>query len=149
MSLCTCFFFSISPSNEYSRLMSFRIDWFHLLAVQGTLKCLLQHYSSKASILQHSAFFILQLSYPYMTTGKMIALTIWTFVGKIMSLLFNMLLGFVVAFIPRNKNLLLLWLQSLSEMIREPRKIKPVTVSIVFPSICQKVIGSDAMILAF
>ena len=106
------FSFSISPSNEYSRLISFRIDWFDLFAVQGTLKSLLQHHSSKASILQHSAFFMVQLSYPYMTTGKTIALTRWTFVGKVMSLLFNMQSRFVIVFLPRSKCLLISWLQS-------------------------------------
>ena len=104
------FSFNISPSSEYSGLISFRIDWLDFLAVQGTLKSLLQHYSSKASVLQCSAFFIVQLSHPYMTTGKTIALTRWTFVGKIMSLLFNMLCRFVIAFLPRNKHLLLLQL---------------------------------------
>ena len=103
--------FSISPSNEYSGLISFRIDWLDLLAVQGTLKTLLQHHSSKASFLQHSAFFIVQISHPYMTTGKTIALTRWTFVGKVMSLLFNMLSGLVIAFLPRSKCLLISRLQ--------------------------------------
>ena len=113
---------SISPSNEYSGLISFRMDWFDLLAVQGTLKSLLQHHSSKASILQRSAFFIVQLSHPYMTTGKTIALTIWTF-SKVMSLLFNMLSRFVMAFLPKSKCLLILWLQSLPPVIlKSPRK---------------------------
>ena len=103
--VCWSFSFSICPSNEYSGLISFRMDWLDLLAVQGTLKSLLQHYSSKESILQHSAFFIVQLSHPYMTTGKTIALTIWTFVGKVMSLLFNMLSRLVIAFLPRSKHL--------------------------------------------
>ena len=111
------FSFSICPSNEYSGLISFMMDWLDLLAVQGTLKTLLQHYSSKASILQCSAFFIVQLSHPYMTTGKTIALTTWTFVGKVMSLLFNMLSRFVKAFLPRSKHLLISWLQSLSPVI--------------------------------
>ena len=111
------FSFSISPSNEYSGLISFRIDWLDLLAVQGTLKSLLQHYSSEASILWHSAFFILQLSHPYMTTGKTIALTRWTFVGKVMSLLFNMLSMLVIAFLPRRKSLLISWLQLSSTVI--------------------------------
>ena len=102
--------FSISPTNKYSGLISFRIDWFDLLAVQGTLKSLLQHYSSKASILQHSAFFMVQLSHPYMTTGKAMALTRWTFVGKVMSLLFNMLPRFVIPFLPKRKCLLISWL---------------------------------------
>jgi len=115
--------FSISPSNVYSRLISFRIDWLDLLAVQGTLKRLLQHHSSKASIVWHPAFFIVQLSHPYMTTGKTIALTRWTFVGKVMSLLFNMLSRFVRAFLPRSKYLLISLLQSLSEVILEPIKI--------------------------
>ena len=125
------FNFSISPSNEYSGLMSFRIDWLDLLVVQGTFKSLLQHHSSKASILWHSTFFIVQLSPPYMTTGKTIALTRWTFVGKVLSLLFNMLYRLVIAFLPRNKHFLISWLQSLSTVILEPRKIKSVTVSIV------------------
>ena len=106
------FSFSISPSNEYSELISFRMDWLDLLAVQGTLKSLLQHHSSKASILWHSAFFIVQLSHPYMTTGKTISLTRWTFVDKVMSLLFNMLSRFLIAFLPRSKHLLISWLQS-------------------------------------
>ena len=103
---------AVSPSNEHSGLISFRIDWFDLLTVQGTLKSLLQHHSSKATILQLSAFFMVQLPYPYMTTGKIIALTMWTFVGKVMSLFFNMLSRFVIAFLPRSKCLLILWLQS-------------------------------------
>ena len=115
------FSFSISPSNEYSGLISFRIDWFDLLAVQGTVKSLLQHHRSKASIHWHSAFFKGQLSHLYMTTGKTIALTRWTFVGKVMSLLFNMLSSFVIAFLPRSKHLLLSWLQSLSTVIWEPQ----------------------------
>ena len=112
--------FSISPSNEYSGLISFRMDWLDLLAVQGTLKSLLQHHSSKASILQHSAFFILQLSHPYMTTGETIALTRRIFVGEVMSLLLNMLSRFVIAFLPRSKCLLISWLQSASIVILEP-----------------------------
>ena len=111
------FSFSISPSNKYSGLISFKIAYLDLLAVQGTLKSLLQHHSSKASILQRSAFFIVQLSHPYMTTGKTIALTIWIFVGKVMSLLFNMLSRFVIAFLPRSKHLLISWLQSPSAVI--------------------------------
>ena len=111
------FSFNISPSNEYSRLISFRIDWFDLLAVQGTLKSLLQHNSSKESILQHSAFFMVQLSHPYITTGKTITLTRWTFLGKVMSLLFNTLSRFVIVFLPRSKCLLISWLQSLSGII--------------------------------
>ena len=118
------FSFSVSPSNEYSGLISFRIDWLELLAVQGTLKSLLQHHSSKASILQCSAFFMTQLSHPYMTTGKTIALTRWTFVGKGMSLLFNMLSRLVIAFLPRSKCLLVSWLYSPSAVILEPKKKK-------------------------
>ena len=129
------FSFSISPSNEHPGLISFRMHWLHLLAVQGTLKSLLQHHSSKASILLCSAFFIVQLSHPYMTTGKTIALTRWTFVDKVMSLLFNMLSRLVITFLPRSKHLLISWLQSPSAVILEPRKIKSVTVSIVSPSI--------------
>ena len=132
------FSFSISPSNEYSGLISFRMDWLHLLVVQGTLKSLLQHHSSKASILQRSAFFIVQLSPPYMTTGKTIALTRWTFVGKVMSLLFNMLSRLVTIFLPRSKHLLISWLQSPSAVILEPPKIKSLTVSTVSPSICHE-----------
>ena len=143
------FSFSISPSKEYSGLIFFRMDWLDLLAVQGTLKSLLQHHSSKISILQHSAFFIVQLSYPHMTTGKTIALTRWTFVGKVTSMLFNMLSSLVIAFLPRTKYLLILWLQSPSAVIWEPPKIKSVTVSTVSPSICHEVMGPDAMIFAF
>ena len=117
------FIFSISPSNEHPGLMIFRMDWLDLLAVQGTLKSLLQHHSSKASILRCSAFFIIQLSHPYMTTGKTIALTRWTFVGKVMSLLFNMLSTLVITFLPRSKHLLISLLQSPSAVILEPRKI--------------------------
>ena len=120
-----------------------------LLAVQGTLKSLLQHHSSKASILWHSAFFVIQLSHPYMTTGKNIALTRWTFVGKVMSLLFNMLSRLVIIFLPRSKHLLISCLQSPSAVILEPHKVKSVTVSIVSPSICYEVMGPDAMILVF
>ena len=143
------FSFSISPSNEYSGLISFRMDWFDFLAVQGTLKSLLQHHSSKASILQCSAFFIVQLSHPYMTTGKTIALTRLTFVGKVMSLLFNMLSRLVIAFLPGSKRLLISWLQSPSAVILELKKIKSVTVSIVSPSICHEVMGPYAVILVF
>ena len=121
---CNCFIFNISPSNEYSGLISFRMDWLYLLAVQGTLKILLQHCSSKPSILWHSAFFIVQLSHPYMTTGKTIALTRQTFVGKVMSPLFNMLSRLVVTFLPRSKHLLISWLQSSSAVILEPPKNK-------------------------
>ena len=120
-----------------------------LLAVQGTLKSLLQHHSSKASIVWHSAFFIVQLSHLYMTTGKTIALTIWTFVGKVMSLLFNMLSKLVINFLPRSKHLLISWLQSPSAVILEPRKIKSATVSTISPSIYHKVMGPDAMIFVF
>ena len=143
------FSFSISPSNDYSGLIFFKIDWLDLLAVQRTLKSLLEHHSSEASILQRSAFFIVQLSKPYMTTGKTIALTRWTFVGKVMSLLFNMLCRFVIAFLPRSKRLLISWLQSQSEVILEPPKIKSLTVSTVSPSICLEVIGMDVKILVF
>ena len=143
------FSFSISPSSEYSGLISFKIDWSDLLADQGTLRSLLQHHSSKASVLQHLAFFIVQLSHPYMITGKTIALTWWTFVGKVMSLLFNMLSRLVIAFLPRSKHLLISWLQSPSSVISEPKKINSLTVSIVSPSICYEVMGPDAMILVF
>ena len=130
------FSFKISPSNEHPGLISFRMDWLDLLAVQGTLRSLLQHHSSKASILRHSAFFIVQLSHPYMTTGKTIALTRWTFVGKIMSLLFNKLSMLVITFLPRSKRLLISWLKSPSALILEPPKIKSDTISTVSPSIC-------------
>ena len=118
-----CWSFSISPSNEYSGLISFRFDWFDLLAVQGTLKSLLQNHSSKASILWCSVFFMAQLSHPYMTTGKSIALTIWTFIGKVMSLLLNTLSTFVIAILPRSKSLLISWLYSLSAVILEQRYV--------------------------
>ena len=118
------FSFSISPSNEYSELISFRMDWLDFLAIQGTLKSLLQHHSSKASILRHSAFLIVQLSHSYMTTGKTIALTRWIFVDKVMSPLFNMLSRLVITFLPRSKRLLISWLQSPSAVILEPKKIK-------------------------
>ena len=140
------FSFSISPTNEHTGLISFRMDWLDLLAVQGTLNSLVQHHSSKASIFRHSAFFIVQLSHPYMTTGKTIALTRQTFVGKVMSLLFNMLSRLVITFLPRNKRLLISWLQSPSAVILEPRKIKSATVS---PSVCHEVRGMDAMVLVF
>ena len=143
------FSFSISPSNEYWGLISFRINLFDLLAVQGTLKSLLKHHSSKASVLQHSAFFMVQLSHPYMTTGKTIALTRQTFVGRVMSLLFNKLSRLVIAFIPRSKCFLVSWLQSSSAVILELKKIKSFTVSIVSPFICHAVMGPDAMILVF
>ena len=125
------FSFSISPSNEHSGLISFMMDWFDLLAVQGTLENLLQHHSSKASSLQHSAFFIVQISLSYMATGKTIALTRWTIVCKVMSLLFNMLSRLVIAFLPRSKCLLISWLKSPSAVILEPKKIKSVTISII------------------
>ena len=139
--------FPISP--EYSGLISFRMDWLDLLAVQGTLKSLLQHHNSKASVLQHSVFFILQLSHPYMTTGKIIALTRQTFVGKVISLLFNVLSRLTITFLPRNKRLFISWLQPPSAVILEPPKIKSVTVSTISPSICHEVMGPDAMILVF
>ena len=120
-----------------------------LLAVQGTLRSLLQDHSSKASILQHSVFFMVQLSHPYMTTGKTIALARWAFVGKVMSLLFNMLSRFVIAFLPRIKYLLISRLQSPSAVILQPKKLKSVTISIVYPSICHEVMEPDAMILVF
>ena len=133
------FSFTISPSNVHSGLISFRMDWLDLLAVQGTLKSLLQHHNLKASILRHSVFFIVQLSHPYMTMGKTIALTRRTFVDKVMSLLFNMLSRLVITFLPRSKRLLISWLQSPSALILEPRKIKSATVS---PSICHCFGGS-------
>ena len=142
------FSFSISPSNEHSGLISFRRDWLNLLAVQGTLKSLFQHHTSKASILWHSAFFIVQLSHPYVTTGKTVAPTRQTFVGKVMSLLFNMLSRMVINFFPRSKRLLISWLQSLSAVILEPLKIKFLTVS-VSPTIHHAVMGRDAMIFVF
>ena len=134
---------------QYSGLISFRTDWFDLLAVQGTLRSLLQHRSSKASVFWCSAFFIVQLSHPYMTAGKITALTRLTSVSKVMSLLFNMLSRLVIAFIPRSKHLLISWLQSPSTVILEPKKVKSVTVSIVSLSICHEVMGLDAMILVF
>ena len=144
------FSFSTSLFNEYSGLISFRIDWLDLLVVQGTLKSLLQHHSSKASFLLHSAFFIVQLSHPYMTTGrKTIALTRWTFVGNVTSLLYNMLSELFITFLPRSKHLLISWLKSGSAVILEPPKIKSVTVSTVSPFICHEVMGPDAMILVF
>ena len=144
------FSFSISPSSEDLGLISFRMDWLDLLAVQENLKSLLQYHSSKASILQCSAFFTVQLSHPYMTTGKTIALTRWTFVvGKVISMLFNMLSRLVITFLPRSKRLLISWLQSPSAVILEAQKIKSDTVSTVFPSISRKVMGGDAMILVF
>ena len=140
------FSFSMSCSKKYSGLTSFRIDWWDLLAVQGSLESLLQHHGSKASVLWCSAFFMVQLSHPYMTTGKTIALTIWTFVDKVMSLLFNMLSRLVITSLPRSKRLLISWLQSPSAVILEPPKIKSDTVS---SSICHEVMGPDALILVF
>ena len=142
------FSLSISPSNEHPGLISFRMDWLDLLAVEGTLKSLLQHHSSKASIFQWSAFFTVQLSHPYMTTGRTIALTRWTFVGKVMSLLFNMLSRLVITFLPRSKRLLISWLQSPSAVILEPKKI----VSHCFhclPIYFHEMMGLDAMVLVF
>ena len=162
------FSFGIRPSNDYLGLIFVRIDWFDLLAVPGTLKSLFQHPGPKASILRCSAFFMVQLSHPYMTTGKTIALTrqtfvgkvmsllfnmlprlVWTFAGKVMSLLFNMLPRLVIAFLPRSKCVLISWLQSLSAVILEPKKIKSAIVFIVSPSICHEVMGPDAMIFVF
>ena len=143
------FSFSISPSNEYSGLISFRIDWFDLFAVQGTLKSLLQFHCFNASVLQRSASFMVQLSHSYMITGKTIALTRWTFVGKVMSLLLNMLSRLVIAFLPSSRHLLISWLQSPFAVILEPKKIKSITVSIVYPFICGEVMGPDAMIFVF
>ena len=139
---------SIRPSNEYSGLISFSMDWLDLLAVQGTLKSLLQHHNSKASILQHSAFFMVQLLHPYMTTGKTIALTRWTFVGKVTSLLFNILSRLIIAFLPRSKCLLSSWLQSPSAVISEPKKIVSYCFH-YFSIYCHEVMGLDAMILVF
>ena len=143
------FSFSISPFSQHPGLISFRMDWLDLPAVQGTLKSLLQHNSSKASIFQCSAFFTVQLSHPYMTTGKTITLTRWTFVGKVMPLLSNMLSRLVITFLPRSKHLFISWLLSPSAVILEPRKIKSDTVSTVFPFISHEVMGLDAMILVF
>ena len=143
------FSFNISPSNEDPRLIFSRMDWLDLLAVQGTLKSHIQQHSPKASIFQCSAFFTVQLSHPYMTTGKTIALTRWTFAGKVMSLLFNMLSRLVITFLPRSKHHLISWLHSPSAVILEPPKIKSFTVSTVFPSISHEVLGPDAMILVF
>ena len=143
------FSFSINPSNEYSGLISFRMDWLDLLAVQGTLKSLLQPHSSKASILRCSAFFMVQLLHPYMSAGKSIALTIQIFVSKVRSLLFNMLSRLIIAFLPRNKHLLISWLQPPFAVILEPKKIKSITVSIISPSICHEVMGLNAMIFIF
>ena len=140
------FSFSIGPCKEHPGLISFRMDWLDLLAVQGTLKSLFQQHSSKASILQRSAFLTVQLSHPYMTTGKTIALNRWTFAGKVMSLLFNMLSRLVITFLPRSKRLLLSWLQSPYAVILEPPQIKSDTVSTVSPSISHEVMGLDALI---
>ena len=141
--------FSIHPSNGYSRLISFMIDWFDRLAVQETLKSPFQHHNMKASILWFSVFFMVQLLHPYMTTGKTIALTRWTFVGKVMSLLFNMLSSIVIAFLPRSKRLLISWLQSPSTVILESKRIKSVTVSTFSAPICHKGMGPDGMIFFF
>ena len=143
------FSFSIIPSKEHPGLISFTMDWLDLIAVQGTLKSLLQHHSSKVSILQCSAFFTVQLSHPYMTTGKTIALTRWTFVGKVMSLLLNMLSRLVTTFLSRSKHLLISWLHSPSAVILEPQNIKSDNVSTVSPSISHEVMGPDAMIFVF
>ena len=143
------FSFSISPSNEYSGLISFRMDWFDLLAVQETLKSFLQHHSSKASIIRCSAFFIVQLSHIYVTTGKTTALTKWTFVSKVMSLLFNTLSRLVTAFLAKSTHFLISWLQSPSAVILEPPKMKFVTVSIISLLICHEVMRLDVMILVF
>ena len=142
------FSFSINPSNQHSGLI-FRMDWLDLLAVQGTLKSLLPHHSSKASIPWCLAFFIAQLSHPYMTTGNTKAMTIQSFFGKVMSLLFTMLSKFVIAFLPRSNHLLISWLQSPSAVILEPKKIKSVTVSVVSPPICHEAMGPDAIIFVF
>ena len=143
------FSFSIIPSNEHPGLISFRMDWLDLLAVQGTLKSLLQPHSSKASVLQRSAFFIVQLSHPYITTGKTIALTRWTFVGKVILRLFSMLFRFVIAFLLRSNHLIILWLQSSSTVILEPKKIKSATVFTFSSSICHEIMGPDAIMLVF
>ena len=143
------FSFNISPSNEHTGLVSFRMDWLDLLVVQGTPKSLLQHHSSKASVLWCSAFFIVQLSHPCLSTGKTIALTRWTFVGKVMSLLFNMLSRLVITFLPRSKHLLTSWLQSPSAVTLEPPQNKVSHYFHCFPSICHEVMGPDAMILVF
>ena len=143
------FSFSIIPSKEHPGLISFTMDWLDLLAVQGTLKNFHQHHSLKASTLWHSAFFTVQLSHPYMTTGKTIALTRRTLVGKVMSLLWNMLSRLLITFLPRSKRLLISWLQSPSAVILEPKKIKSDTVSTVSPSISHEVMGLDAMIFVF
>ena len=135
----------IRPSNEYSGLISFRIDWFDLLAVQGTPKSFFQHHSSRVWVLLCPAFLMVQLSHPNMTTGKTIALTIWTFVGKVKSQVIKAVFRFVITFLPRRRHLLISWLQSPSAVILEPKKINSVTIFIVFPSICHKVMGTDAV----
>ena len=137
---------SVLPMNIQDR---FPLRWTGLISLNPRVKSLLQHHSSKASVLQRSAFFIVKLSHPYMTMGKTIALTRWTFVGKILSLLFNMLCSEVITFLPRSKHLLISWLQTPSAVILEPSKVKSVTVSIVSPSICHEVMGPNAMILVF
>ena len=139
----------VSPSKAYSGLISFRVDWLDLLVVQGTLKSLLQHHNSKASIVWCSAFFMVRLSHLYTTIGKTIAFTIRTFVDKVMSLIFNMPSKFVIVFLPRSRRPLISWLQSLSTVILEPKKIKSVTVCIFSPSICHEVMGPGPMILVF
>ena len=141
----------MSSSNEYSGLIYFRIDWLDILVVQGTLKSLLQYHTSKALTLSLwcSAFFVVQLSHPYMTTEKTKAVTIWTFVGKVTSLLFDMLSRLVIAFLPRSKHLLISWLQSPSSVILKPKKIKSVTLFFVSPSICHEIVGPNTMILVF
>ena len=143
------FSLNISPSNEHPGLISFRMDWLDLLAVQGILKSLLQHHSSKAPICRRPAFFIVRLSHRYMTTGKTIALTRWSYVGKVISLIFNMLSRLVITFLPKSKHLLISWLQSPSAVILEPKQIKSVNVSTVSPSISHEVMGPDAMIFIF
>ena len=143
------FSFSIIPSKEHPGLISFRMDWLDLLAVQGTLKSLLQHHSSKASILRYSAFFTVQLLHPYMTTGKTTTMTRRTFVGKVVSLLLNMQSTLIITFLPRSKRVLISWLQSPSAVILEPKKIQSDTVSTVSPSISHEVMGPDAMIFIF
>ena len=143
------FSFSISPSNEYSGLISFRVDWLDLLVVQGTFKSLLQHHSLKSSVLQCSAFFIDQLSHSYVTTGKTVTMIRWTFVGKVMSLLFNMLSRCVIAFLPRSKHLLISWLQSPSAVILEPKKIKFPIVSIFFYTIFNSNSGTSVLSISY
>ena len=149
MTKCCSFSFSISPSNDYSGLISLKTDWFDLPAVQGTLQCLVQHHGSKTSIFRRSAFFIVQLSQLYVATGKTKALTIWTFVGRVMTLLSSTLSRFVIAFLPRSKRLLISRLQSPSTVILEPKKRKSVTTYTFSPSICHEVMGPDTMILVF